>query len=64
MHIVIVSSSVRSGRNTHRVALHLATALVGSTDHTTDLLDLAGLEPEFVRDVPLKPYQVKFMIKN
>jgi NAD(P)H-dependent FMN reductase len=37
------------------VALHLATALVGSTEHTTDLLDLAGLEPEFVRDVPLRP---------
>jgi NAD(P)H-dependent FMN reductase len=37
------------------VALHLTAALAEGTGHTTDLLDLTGLELEFVREVPLKP---------
>lgn len=39
MHIVIISGSVREGRLSHRVALHMARAMAAA-GHTSDLVDL------------------------
>ena len=53
MHIAIISASVREGRKSHRVALHLERALQASS-HTADLLDLS------VFDFPLFHERLKF----
>lgn len=45
MHIAILSASVRNGRLSHRVALHLQQYIVSTGAHTVDLLDL--MEHEF-----------------
>ncbi|MBL8001129.1 MAG: NAD(P)H-dependent oxidoreductase [Flavobacteriales bacterium] len=50
--IAILSASVRQGRNSHRVALHLQRVLNGSAD--VDLLDLAAY------DFPLFEERLKF----
>ena len=42
MHIVIISSSTRIQRKSHRVALFLAQYIVEKTQHTTEILDLAA----------------------
>lgn len=39
--ISIISASVRQGRNSHRVALHLQRALAGGGKATADIIDLA-----------------------
>lgn len=53
MHIAIISASVRDGRKSHRVALHLERALEAS-GRTADLLDLG------VFDFPLFHERLKF----
>lgn len=53
MHIAIISASVREGRKSHRVALHLERALQAS-NNTADLLDLS------VFDFPLFHERLKF----
>lgn len=54
-HIVILSSSVRDGRASHRVALHLQRHVNGTGRHTVDLIDL--LEYDF----PVFHERLKFM---
>lgn len=53
-HIAIISASVRDGRKSHNVALHLQKTLL-ATSNTVDLLDLR----EF--DFPLFHERLKFM---
>ena len=53
-HIAIISASVRTGRKSHNVALHLQRALT-STNNSVDLLDLS----EF--DFPVFHERLKFM---
>ncbi len=53
MHIVIISSSTRNQRKSHRVALFLAERIATTTNHTTEILDLA--EHKFpLMEEPLK----------
>ncbi len=54
-HIAILSASVRNGRASHRVALHLHRHLSASADHSCDLIDLMEL------DLPLFHERLKFM---
>lgn len=53
-HFALISASVRTGRKSHRVALHLQSTLLES-DNTVDLLDLQAL------DLPLFHERLKFM---
>lgn len=54
-HIVILSTSVRDGRMSHRVALHLQRSLSATEGHTIDLLDLDELQ------FPIFQERLKFM---
>lgn len=54
-HIAILSSSVREGRMSNRVALHLQRSISAMEGHTIDLLDLN----EF--DFPIFHERLKFM---
>lgn len=54
MNIALISASVRSGRKSHNVALHLKNS-IEATSNTVDLLDLK----EF--DFPLFDERLKFM---
>ncbi len=53
-HIAIISASVREGRKSHRVSLHLQRSL-NAAGHTVDMLDLK----EF--DLPLFHERLKFL---
>lgn len=53
-HIALISASVRTGRKSHRVALHLQRTMEQS-GHTVDLLDLMEL------NFPLFNERIKFM---
>lgn len=54
-HIAILSASVRSGRGSHRVALHLRDHIRAKDRHTVDLIDLLEL------DLPLFHERLKFL---
>lgn len=54
MHIAILSASVRDGRKSHNVALHLERTIRG-TSNTVDLIDLKAL------GFPLFSERLKFM---
>ena len=54
-NIAIISASVREGRNSHRVAVHLQRTISAMEGHTADMLDLK----EF--DFPLFHERLKFL---
>ncbi len=53
-HFALISASIRTGRKSHRMALHLQTAIEAS-GNTVDLLDLQAM------DLPLFHERLKFM---
>lgn len=61
-HIAIISASIRNGRKSHRVALHLE-RFINASNSTADLIDLKELDlPLFesrLRDMPDPPANVQ-----
>ncbi len=55
MHIALLSTSVRDGRMSHRVALHLQRSITAEGRHTVDLIDLLD------HDFPVFHERLKFM---
>ena len=56
MHIAILSASVRNGRLSHRVALHLQQYILSTGAHTVDMLDLMDHDfPLFHERLSLQP---------
>lgn len=54
-HIAIISASVREGRMSHRVALHLQSSIQAMGGHSVDLLDLNDF------DFPIFHERLKFL---
>jgi NAD(P)H-dependent FMN reductase len=54
-HLLLLSSSIRDGRMSQRVAAHLERHINGTGRHTVELLDLSSL------DLPLFHERLKFM---
>jgi NAD(P)H-dependent FMN reductase len=54
-HIVLLSTSIRDGRMSHRVALHLQRSIAATGTHSVDLIDLLQ------HDFPIFHERLKFM---